>query len=58
MILRSLVMNNNDKLFELMTIMYNEMHSEFKKIREELENAKKELKDNISSVRSKLKNFR
>ena len=51
-------MNNNDKLFELMTIMYNEMHSEFKKIREELENAKKELKDNISSVRSKLKNFR
>jgi len=58
MILRSLVMNNNDKLFELMTIMYNEMHSEFKKIREELENAKKELKDNISSVRSKLKDFR
>jgi len=58
MILRSLVMNNNDKLFELMTIMYNEMHSEFKKIREELENAKKELKDSISSVRSKLKNFR
>jgi len=57
MILRSLVMNNNDKLFELMTIMYNEMHSEFKKIREELENAKKELKDNISSVRSKLKDF-
>jgi len=51
-------MNNNDKLFELMTIMYNEMYSEFKKIREELENAKKELKDNISSVRSKLKDFR
>lgn len=38
-------MNNEDKLFELMTQMYTEMQNEFKKIREEIKDVKTELSE-------------
>lgn len=43
-------MNNEDKLFELMSKMYGEMQNEFGKIRSEMHDGFKEVKERLDSV--------
>jgi len=47
-------MNNEDKLFELMTQMYAEMQNEFKKIREEMQDGFNKVNSRIDTVENGL----